>query len=191
MECTSAVAPCIGIEQAIIASVGTGTYFIVLENNAGTHIGGTGVGGGTFIGLAARLLNITDPAEVEKLAETGDITKINHTMGELIDSKLSYLTSDFTASNFSKISGGNPNDVALGIHSLVGEVVGMMAAQVAISHKMETIIFTGAICKNRLICEKIIKCTDLFSLKAIFIDKPEFGTCFGGIMKYSREKYKG
>ncbi|MDR3258642.1 MAG: hypothetical protein LBT51_03395 [Fusobacteriaceae bacterium] len=187
MECISAIATSIGIDQAIIASIGTGTFFIVLENNTGIHFGGTGIGGGTFIGLAARLLNITDPVEVEKLAETGNLTKINHTIEELTNSGISYLTNDYTASNFSKLSGGSPNDIAAGIHSLVAEVIGMMGAQIAVSHKIKTIIFTGAVCKNRLICERLVMCMELFSLKAIFIDKPEFGTCFGGIMRYSRE----
>ena len=40
-----------GLTRAIIVSMGTGTAFIIADQNGEKHIGGTGIGGGTLLGL--------------------------------------------------------------------------------------------------------------------------------------------
>ncbi|MCL2342646.1 MAG: pantothenate kinase, partial [Firmicutes bacterium] len=38
-----------GLNEAIVASVGTGTAFVLCRNGEYTHLGGTGIGGGTIL----------------------------------------------------------------------------------------------------------------------------------------------
>lgn len=47
-------------DQIIISNIGTGTAIIEVNGNNITHLGGTGVGGGTIIGLAKGLLKTSD-----------------------------------------------------------------------------------------------------------------------------------
>jgi type II pantothenate kinase len=47
-----------GKDQIIISNIGTGTAIIEVSGNTITHMGGTGVGGGTIIGLAKEIFNI-------------------------------------------------------------------------------------------------------------------------------------
>ena len=44
-----------GIDQAIVISMGTGTAFVQANKGSYKHIGGSGVGGGTLIGLGCRM----------------------------------------------------------------------------------------------------------------------------------------
>ena len=45
-------------KRAIIVSMGTGTAYVMADNDKAYHIGGTGAGGGTLLGLSNRMLNI-------------------------------------------------------------------------------------------------------------------------------------
>ena len=44
-----------GLDEAIIVSMGTGTAFVHANGNSYRHLGGSGVGGGTLIGLGRKL----------------------------------------------------------------------------------------------------------------------------------------
>ena len=47
-----------GLKSATIVSMGTGTAIVRACNGDIEHVGGTGVGGGTLLGLSNRMLNI-------------------------------------------------------------------------------------------------------------------------------------
>ncbi|MDD4646577.1 MAG: pantothenate kinase, partial [Bacteroidales bacterium] len=49
-----------GKTDVVIASLGTGTALVEAHAGMINHIGGTGVGGGTLLGLAKTILNISD-----------------------------------------------------------------------------------------------------------------------------------
>ena len=185
IDCVAQIAPCLGFERAVIACVGTGTPFIVYENGEGRHIGGTGVGGGTFQGLSARLLGVADPIEVERMAAGGDVAKVNITIGDLYPEGSGFLQSDYTAANFAKPIGGRPRDIAMGIHSLVSETVGMMAAFIAQSRGIRHVVICGGVCENQIICSTVSRCLGLFGLEPAFVANPCFGTCFGAISKFT------
>ncbi|MDR3121982.1 MAG: hypothetical protein LBU58_11725, partial [Clostridiales bacterium] len=63
IDCIAEVARCVGLDRAVVACLGTGTPFVVYEGGVAEHFGGTGIGGGTFLGLCERLLGLADPAE--------------------------------------------------------------------------------------------------------------------------------
>jgi len=191
IECNSMLPKCLGIDRAVVASIGTGTPFIAAERGEGIHLGGSGVGGGTFIGLAERLLGISDPALVEQIAAGGNINNVNIMVGDIYRrNALDGLKSDYTASNFAKSatvtkSGGNfQGDIARGIHSLVGEVVGCMAGQLARYNGYDSVVFCGAVCENSIIRGILTDCLSIYGIEGVFIENSSFGTCFGAIMKY-------
>jgi pantothenate kinase len=214
IECISMLPGCLGIERALVASIGTGTPFVAVTdasvNNDGIHLGGTGIGGGTFIGLAERMLGVSDPAKVEEMAANGDITNVNIMVGDIYkDIPLNDLKSDYTASNFAKSapkavglssgetageatgegsgggSGEAPEDIAIGIHRLVAEVVGAMAGQLAKYNGFDTVIFCGSVCDNKIICRTLDDCCKIiYGVRPIYIEHPGFGACFGGIARF-------
>ena len=55
-------------KPAIIVSSGSGTACILAKDGEFTHCSGTGVGGGTVLGLSKHLLNTVDPEEIQNLA---------------------------------------------------------------------------------------------------------------------------
>ena len=62
-----------GLDEAIVVSMGTGTALIHAKRNGEKYdikyLGGTGVGGGTLVGLSKQMLGIDTVEHIEKLCE--------------------------------------------------------------------------------------------------------------------------
>lgn len=130
--------------RAVVASFGTGTAFLRAWDGEYTHLGGTGVGGGTLVGLGTRILGCGDPLRLSELAEQGDVSQVDLTIGDLCSGSES-LPVEMTASNLAKTSGDQCNaDWAAGILNLVLQVVGSMAMFCANGCGADTVIVTGA-----------------------------------------------
>ena len=120
------------LEKAIIISMGTGTAFVKAHKENGVvetaHLGGSGVGGGTLLGLSAKMLDINNFDSICEIAETGNLANVDLTVGDISKTSTSTLPSHTTASNFGKISDyANKGDIALGLINMVFQTIGMMA----------------------------------------------------------------
>ena len=62
-----------GLDSAIVISMGTGTAFVQAKDGVYRHIGGSGVGGGTLLGLGCRLTNADSFESFCRLAEKGSL----------------------------------------------------------------------------------------------------------------------
>ena len=135
-----------GLEDTLIVSMGTGTAIVhAMHGGAYEYIGGTGVGGGTLMGLSRLMLNADTVSELEALADGGDLDKIDLKIKDLVQGDaLSGLSRDLTASNFANIAlGATKDDIALGIMNLVFETVGMVSIFAARSRGVQSIVLTG------------------------------------------------
>ena len=114
-----------GGAEALVASLGTGTAMVSVRGSEMRHVvPGNGVGGGTLLGLARALLGTDDLSELSRLAETGDRTRLDITIGEAVGGPLGVLPENGTASNFAKYAAGaRREDVAAALLNLVAEVV--------------------------------------------------------------------
>lgn len=118
-----------GLDNAVIISMGTGTAFIKADKSGNRHIGGTGVGGGTLVGLSSKLLDMRHFESIVNLAEDGDLAKIDLTIGDISKRKISTMTETMTASNFGKLSdNATRSDIAKGIINMIFQTIGVLAA---------------------------------------------------------------
>lgn len=135
-----------GMSEALVVSMGTGTAMVHARSD-GTmkYLGGTGVGGGTLIGLSKLLLNAESISHIEKLSESGSLDNIDLRIKDMTASNtLNQLEADLTAANFGKLSDiASKDDIALGIMNLVFETVGMVSIFAARSVGARDIILTG------------------------------------------------
>lgn len=134
-----------GLKRAIIVSMGTGTALVTAENNIVKHIGGTGVGGGTLLGLSNRMLNVRSFNDLIETAQGGNIANIDLTIGDIsTDSNVGALPPETTASNFGKISDlASKSDLALGIINLVFQTIGMLSVFATRIDNIKDIVLTG------------------------------------------------
>ena len=135
-----------GLSEALVVSMGTGTAMVhARADGRMKYLGGTGVGGGTLMGLSKLLLNAESIDHIEKMAERGSLDNVDlHIKDMTASSSLTQLEGDLTAANFGKLSDlATKDDMALGIMNMVFETVGMVSIFAARSVGARDVIITG------------------------------------------------
>ena len=131
----------------IIVSAGSGTACILAQDGKYIHCSGTGVGGGTVLGLSKLLLNTTDPDEIAELAKEGNESEVDLILEDVVSGPIGELPSDTTAVNFGKISKIDSDiskqDIAAGIVNLVGQTAARIATSVATTFNAKEIVVVG------------------------------------------------
>ena len=169
-----------GQDHIIIANVGTGTAIIEAQKDKIVHLGGSGVGGGTILGLAKRLLSLSDFGDIMELAASGDLAPVNLLLEDIMAVDISFLNKKSTASNFGKMLDTARNeDIALGIVNLVFEVIGMLSVFAARSRNINRVIVTGSGCQNPLGQKMLAEVTRLHSIVFEYPEEGEYTTAVG------------
>ncbi len=174
-----------GLDEAIVASLGTGTALIhARRGEKMEYLGGTGVGGGTLVGLAKRMLGMDDIQHIQELAETGDLDKIDWRIGNISKKDLLPGASDkMTAANFGNISDiASKSDVALGIINMVFETIGMVAMFAARNYNLRDIVLTGNLTTLKRAPEIFTSLNAMFNLNFIIPENSRFGTVIGAAL---------
>ena len=177
-----------GILDALVVSMGTGTAMVHAKAD-GTmkYLGGTGVGGGTLMGLSRLLLNADTISHIEQFAEAGSLDNIDLRIKDMTASNtLEKLEADLTAANFGKLSDiATKDDIALGIMNLVFETVGMVSIFAARSVGVKDIILTGNITRLSHCKRKFDEFNHLEvgrGLNFVIPERSRFATAIGAAM---------
>ncbi len=137
-----------GLKKAVIVSMGTGTAIIKAHGNCISHLGGTGVGGGTILGLSKAMLNLSDFDNIIHLAEKGDLSRVDLSIADITKGEIGKLPPTLTASNFGKMSDkATKNDLLKGVLNLVFQTIGMMAVLAAKKETDHDIVMSGNLVK--------------------------------------------
>ena len=135
-----------GLEEALVVSMGTGTALVhARKGGQMSYLGGTGVGGGTLVGLSKLLTGAESIDHIVELAAEGDLSQIDLRIKD-ITAKDSHsgLLRDMTAANFGNVSDlAQKGDMALGILNMVYETVGMVSVFAAKHCGVKNIVLTG------------------------------------------------
>jgi len=169
--------------KGLIVNVGTGTSMVAAYDGGKNveHVGGTGVGGGTILGLSKRLLRIDDFVVVEEKASRGDARMVDLTVGDIVGGPIGIVPAEATASNFGRLaSEAAEDDVAAGIFNMVSQVIGLLAAMAAKAYNLEEdVILAGRVVRSRIVSENIRRTMELFGVEAYVPSNCEYCTAFG------------
>lgn len=168
-------------DSAVIASIGTGTAFVAVNNGVCRHIGGTGIGGGTLRGLAA-LLGLENAEKLSELALEGELTNVDLTIGELFSGSET-LDPRLTASNLAKaLPDASTADWAAGLANLVLQAVGTMSLISTQAARTDCVIVTGAVATSECARRNFANFQTVYGLEYIIPHHAEFATVYGAAM---------
>ena len=173
------------LDDAIIASLGTGTALVhAIRGKEPVYLGGTGVGGGTLMGLSKKLLGMDDIKHVQEVASSGDLNKIDLKIKDITQKDIVPGFSDrMTASNFGNISDlASKNDIALGIINMVFETIGMVSIFAARNHSIKDIVLTGNLTSVNQASEIFNTLNNMFGVNFIIPKYSQFGTVIGAAL---------
>ena len=169
-------------KKALIVSIGTGTALVLAHGKKYTHIGGTGVGGGTLFGLSNYIQQIESFNQINEKIEKGNINKVDIKIGDLTNKNYDTLPKYLTVSNFGKMNKNVTNeDMILGISNMIFEVIGMMAVLATKNINVNNIIIIGGMATIPYINEVLKKIEDLHKVRFIIPKDAEYGTVIGAI----------
>lgn len=178
-----------GLERALVVSMGTGTASVFATDEEITYIGGTGVGGGTIMGLAKKMLGVSDIKTLYELASEGDLENIDLRIGDITNKSISpTLSETTTAANFGNLSDlATPSDIALGILNLVFETVGMIAVFASRSCNIKEVVLTGTLTRAPQASGIFEVMSKMFGVRFIIPDKSRYGTVIGAALSYFKK----
>ena len=173
-----------GLSEAMVISMGTGTAIVNVQRGVNKHWGGSGVGGGSMVGLSKKMLNITSIKTLMDKASKGKLSMIDLTVGDIAGGALQDLPETATASNFGKVSDeSTDSDLALAIINLVGQTIALLGISAARAEKLNNIVLTGKLSILPLIRSVMDGVGKLYNINFLVPKHAEFGTAIGAAIK--------
>jgi len=174
-------------KRFLAVSMGTGTCIVLFEKGKSSHVIGTGIGGGTILGLSKLLLVGNDIGKLNSFASKGDTAKIDLTICDVVGKNFCTLGKEATASNFAKIKNYSKADLAAGIQNLVAESVAVLAVSAARSCKCGEIVFCGKTPLFPFVKKRLNAAARIFKARFIFPKRFEFATSIGAALSVEKK----
>ena len=180
-----------GLNRMIVVSMGTGTSLVQCDGDDIRHIGGTGIGGGTLMGLSRIMLKTDDIKQVYTLAQEGDISKIDVLIGDISPNPLPGLPRNATASLFGNAkSNATREDIALGIITAVLQTIGSSCSLSSLGSGIKKYVLIGNLTLLPQ-CNKVFPAMEkLYGVRFIIPKYSEFCTAIGAALDYINGKKK-
>ncbi len=188
-----------GLQEAIVVSMGTGTALIhakaksttadglpIVSNENDTEIeylGGTGIGGGTLVGLTKRLTGVDTIEHIEQICHDGDLNNVDLRVGDITHDRFPDMNKNLTASNFGKVSDlATPNDIALGVSNMVAETIFMMSIFAARAFHLKDIVLIGNLSTMPPVRRVFDGLAQGFGARFLIPENSQFGTVIGAAL---------
>ena len=172
-----------GLSNAVVVSMGTGTAIVHAEKGAAMrYLGGTGVGGGTLMGLSKLLVGAADIGHISEFVECGDLGNVDLRIKDMTASGTApVMNADMTAANFGNVSDvATKSDIAKGISNLVYETVGMVSIFASRSVGVTDIVLTGNLTRLPSCIRKFEEFNHLgYGVRFVVPELSEFSTAIG------------
>lgn len=177
-----------GLDEAVVVSMGTGTALIHAkregEKYTTKYLGGTGVGGGTLIGLSRKMIGVDTIEHIEQLCAEGDLANVDLRIKDISRSRnYQTINQNLTAANFGKLSDlATPSDIALGITNMVAETIMMLSVFAARNFGIQNIVLIGNLTSLEPIRRVFEDHAETFNVKFIIPENSQFGTVIGAAL---------
>ena len=167
-------------KSALVVSLGTGTAMVSVNGDKIEHFSGTGVGGGTLLGLAKHMLGVSTIERLEAMAKKGDLRRVDLTVRDIAGGSIGDLPPSTTAANFGKVSAdATPEDKALAIMNMIVESIGVLAMASARGCGQENIVLTGKLSRLFSFVQGVKKLSFPFGRRFVIPEHADYATAIG------------
>lgn len=170
----------------LLVNIGTGTSWYLVDGKDDQRILGSGIGGGTFMGLGQILAGANDFQKLVELAKAGEKEKVDLLVKDIYPPEISPLDGNLTAGNFAKAaisSNRKGADMAASALNLVAETIILLTKQTAQLHGVKNIIYIGStLAGNAPLQDGLVELSKMAGLQPDFLEKGEYCGALGAIM---------
>lgn len=181
-----------GLKEAIIVSLGTGTsvthcsYYNENLHPEVHYLGGTGIGGGTLLGLSKKVIGMDNVDHIAEVAKEGSLERVDLQVGDITQKDiLPGLPGNMTAANFGKVSDvTTKGDLALGLLNMIYETSAMLSLFAARSYQITDIVLTGNLTTLPQAEETFRNLSDMFHVNYVIPRFSRYATVIGAALSY-------
>jgi type II pantothenate kinase len=174
----------------LLVSLGTGTSVMLVDGTSVERVGGTALGGGTLLGLAAGLIGTSDFERVVELAGRGSRREVDLLVSEVYPDGESPLPGDLIAASFGKLprrlcagESIDDADVAHALMGLLAENVARICAGLAAAAQVSRIVFCGSTLRgNAALSGGLAILTRALGREPVFLARGEFAGALGALL---------
>jgi len=178
-----------GLKRAVVVSMGTGTAYLEADNGKVRHIIGSGVGGGSVVGLGLAMAGTSDALKLSEMASSGDILKCDLTIGDITKNGVTGLPMNVTASNFGKAADDlTREDKMAGVFNLVYQSIGTVAVMASRQCGIKDIVFTGQLTSLKQCEEYLLPFSDLYQVNIIVPEDSVYATALGSCLAEGQDE---
>lgn len=172
-----------GLDHAVVVSMGTGTAYLEATKDNVRHIIGSGVGGGTLVGLGLAVAGTSDAVKLSDMATTGDVLKCDLTIGDITRNGVTGLPMNVTASNFGKAADDlSREDKMAGVFNLVYQSIGTVAVMASRQCGLKDIVFTGQLTDLKECQTCLLPFEALYGVNMIIPEDAVYATALGSCL---------
>ena len=172
-------------EKGTVVSIGTGTTIIYSDMKEVVRLGGTGLGGGTLVGLGKAIIsNVNDENnevilfnDLIDMAKKGNRNNVDLLIGDINKDNIGNMTKDITAANFAAIyKKAKPCDY---IASTLNMIIENISLLVKALHRSGEIIYIGTMVSDEYVRENIKTIANYTGNKVTFVNDSEYAIAIG------------
>lgn len=177
-------------KKGLVVSCGTGTCLTYSDAKKVSHLGGTGVGGGTLLGLGHLIAGTSKMELLVQEALKGNARAVDLTVGDIVGARLGVLAQDVTAANFAKMDSWKKQDLLAGLFNMVAEVIAALCVQAHCAQTLgvqavgrdRDIILTGRVPLLKPIRQRLAYYSKKFGKNFIILKDSEYATALGAAL---------
>ncbi|MBS8264116.1 type II pantothenate kinase [Mesobacillus boroniphilus] len=174
-------------EKSLLINIGTGTSWFKLEGEHYDRILGSGIGGGTFMGMGKLLADPSDFASLVSLSASGKKGTVDLLVKDIYHPEEPPIRGDLTASNFAKteaIHSSSSADRMASVLNMITETITLLTVQAAALHSTKKVIFIGStLAGNKPMQDSLDSYCKMSGLDPIFLQNGEFSGAIGAMLK--------
>lgn len=173
------------LEKGNVVSIGTGTTIVYSDLERVERIGGTGLGGGTLVGLGSAILSNVECGDKEvtnfktliDMAKNGDKSNVDLMIGDISKNNIGNMTSDITAANFAATQKkANKNDYIAALLNMILENIMLIIK--SINNKQPS-VFIGTMIADNYVKDCIKKIAEYTKNEVVFVEDAEYAIVIG------------
>jgi len=182
----------------LLVSLGTGTSILRIEGDRVERIGGSGLGGGTVLGLGVALTGCGSYEELCDLARRGHRGNVDLLVGDIYPSGEISLPAKATAASFGSLARwlvGEPDrvdaapsdpsrreDLAAAVMGLVGENVALITCGLARGADVRRVVFGGAtLLGNDALSAVLVGVATAYGREPLVLDQAGYAGAVGAL----------
>ncbi|AXI10253.1 type II pantothenate kinase [Oceanobacillus zhaokaii] len=173
-------------DSYLITSIGTGTSVFHVAGETHNRLLGSGIGGGTLMGLGKLLTGEVEFQSIISLAENGNRQNSDLLVKDIYTPSHAPLLGELTAANFGKAhlnEHATTGDHIASLIQLIGETIISLAGQAAVATGTEKIVFVGSTLNGNKPLKKVLgSFQEMMPYEPLYLEKGAYVGAIGSLV---------